>query len=91
MQEKLKALPEVVSIDSFLPLLEFLAGTLRSKDSSKTELFDDPRVISDLFALIAFSPDARMVAHRFLDRRYGMLHLSVKIKNSPLRTNRRHY
>lgn len=83
MQERLKSLPEVVSIDSFLPLLEYLSEMLRSPDSSKTELFDDPRIISDLFALISFSPDARMVARRFVDKNYGTLHLSVKIKNSP--------
>ncbi|MDQ7782417.1 MAG: MMPL family transporter [Desulfomonilaceae bacterium] len=83
MQERLMALPEVVSIDSFLPLLEYLTEMLDSPESSKTELFSDPRMLTDLFALVSFSADARMLARRFLDEDFGILHLSVKIKNSP--------
>ncbi len=85
MQEKLTALPEVVSIDSFLPLLEYLTEMLEAPnpDSSQTGLFRDPRMLTDLFALISFSPEAKMFSRRFLDESFGMLHLSVKIKNSP--------
>ncbi|MFH1115388.1 MAG: MMPL family transporter [Pseudomonadota bacterium] len=85
MEENLRALPEVVSIDSFLPLLEYLTEMLDASgpDSSKAGLFRDPRMLTDLFALISFSPEARMLSRRFLDESSGMLHLSVKIKNSP--------
>jgi predicted RND superfamily exporter protein len=83
MEKELKALPEVVAIDSFLPLLKHLAEMLQDEDSPRTEFFDDPRLMKDLFALISFSPEAKRVVRRFLDRTHGKLHVSVKIKNSP--------
>ena len=80
---ELKALPEVVATDSFLPLLEYLNNLFQGSGDDAKSLFSNPGIIPELFAVVSLSPEGKKFVERYLDHQFGRLHISVRIKNSP--------
>ena len=76
-------IPEVVGIDSFLPLLEHLQSLLGDSRGSENNLFSNPALLPQLLMLTSLSNEGRRLTSRYLDEGSGRLHISVRIKNSP--------
>ena len=82
LDKNLQGIPEVVSTDSFLPLLEHLQSLLRDSRGSEN-LFSNPALLPQLLMLTSLSNEGRRLTSRYLDDGSGRLHISVRIKNSP--------
>lgn len=82
VEKRLANTPEVVSIDSLLPLLQYLNVLLAKDKQPSTEFYTNPALIPQLLALINMSPEGKRVARRFLNEGSDTLHLSVRIRNS---------
>lgn len=82
LEHALERTPEVVSIDSLLPLLDYLGTLLSSDKNPKGDLFSNPSLIPQLLALTTMSPEGKRVTRRFLTEGYDTCHLSVRIRNS---------
>jgi predicted RND superfamily exporter protein len=83
MRNRLAQIPEIVSVDSFLPLLEYLNHVARDSSSGTDDLFSDPALIPQLLTITSLSADGERVTKRFVNSDYNRLYLSVRIKNSP--------
>lgn len=83
LDDDLKALPEVVATDSFLPLLEYLHNLFEGTGPDAEILFGNPRIIPELFAVISFSPEGKRLLQSYVDHGFGRLRIAVRIKNSP--------
>jgi uncharacterized protein len=82
LEERLKEIPEVVSVDSFLPLLGYLKNLVGHKSSDPGELFTKPDLIPQLLVLTSLSSDGNRLTRRYISSDYDQLHISVRIKNS---------
>jgi uncharacterized protein len=84
LEDRLKAIPEVVTTDSFLSLLEYM-NSLVNDGSSKTSaaLFTNPDLIPQLFVLTTFNPEGKRMLRRTLTPEFDRCHIGVRIKNSP--------
>lgn len=83
LERSLKEIPEVVSAESLLSLLEYLHEITSGKEKSADELFTNPKVIPQLLAMTSLSRDGKRMLARHVDDRSSRLHVSVRIKNSP--------
>jgi predicted RND superfamily exporter protein len=83
MQSRLAKMPEIVSVDSFLPLLEYLNHVTRDAPKGTEDLFSDPALIPQLLMITSLSSDGERVARRFVNSDYSRLHLSIRFRNSP--------
>jgi uncharacterized protein len=82
LDEKLERIPEVVSTDSFLPLLKHLQSLLGDSRGSENNLLSNPALLPQLLMLTSLSNKGRRLTSRYLDDGSGRLHISVRIKNS---------
>ena len=83
LNEKLMRIPEVVSTDSFLPLLAYLQSLFQNSRRADGDLFSNPGLIRQLLVLTSLSHEGKRLTGRYLDDSLGRLHISVRIKNSP--------
>ena len=82
LEQRLKEIPEVVCVDSFLPLLAYLKNLVGNKSGDLGELFTKPDLIPQLLVLTTLSPDGNRLTRRYISSDYDQLHVSVRIKNS---------
>jgi len=83
LEDRLKEIPEVVSVESLLPLMEYLHHITSGREIASDELFTNPKVIPQLLAMTGLGRDGKFMLARHLDDHSGRLHISVRIKNSP--------
>ncbi len=82
LESLLTKIPEVVLVDSYLPLLEYLHSVIKDSGSDK-DLFTDPALIPQLLAITSLSSEGERIAKRYVDSDYSKLHIIVRFKNSP--------
>ncbi len=82
LETRLLEIPEVVSTDSFLPLMGYLNGTVDPGAHSTEGLFTKPALIPQLLAMTSLSAEGQKMRQRFLDEGLDRLRISVRIKNS---------
>ena len=83
LETRVRDIPEVVSTDSFLPLLDYL-NRLADPDAKPYEkLFSKPELVPQLLYMTSMSTDGRRVIRRFTDENFSRLRISVRVKNSP--------
>lgn len=83
LEKKLLEIPEVVGTDSFLPLMEYLNGTIDPTADSTDDLFAKPTLIPQILVMTSLNPEGQKMRKRFLDEGLDRLRISVRIKNSP--------
>lgn len=83
LEKRLKDVPDVVGMDSFLPMLEYSRDVLDPGRHSDTDLFSNPKLIPELLTMLAMNTDGRRLTRRFLDQGLDRMRISVRIKNSP--------
>jgi uncharacterized protein len=84
LEDRIKAIPEVVTTDSFLSVLQYMNG-LVGEDSPKNReaLFTNPDLIPQLFVVTSFSPEGERMLRRYLTTGFDRCHIGIRIKNSP--------
>ena len=83
LEKRLRQIPEVVSTDSFLSVLEYLQGILSAQGSSPEDLFENPGSIPQFFLLVKSSSDGRRHLRGYLNENFDTLHITVRVKNEP--------
>jgi len=79
LQRRLKAIPEVVGVDSPLPFFEYIHGLLLgSKDK---ELLSDKRFLTQVRQVIGLNSEGKKLRNKYMDRECGKIHLTVRINN----------
>jgi len=73
MRERVREVHDVSSVDSFLPLLEYLHAVASKSGVSPDDLFLNPTTIPQLIALTSLSPDGQKMLRRFLDEKFSIL------------------
>jgi len=82
LEQALRQNPEVVSVDSLLPLLAYLNDLLGSGNEPEKDLFSNKALIPQLLTLTTMSPEGKRVVRRFVNESFDAVHISVRIKNS---------
>jgi len=83
LETRLKELPEVVSTESFLSVLEYVDNLLRGPAQGKEDFSSNPAILNELFAITSLSSEGRRLSQRYLDQAFDRLRITVRIKNSP--------
>jgi predicted RND superfamily exporter protein len=83
LEQALRENPEVVDIDSLLPLLTYLNNLLGSGTDPGKDLFSNKALIPQLITLTTMSPEGKRAVRRFVNDAFDTVHISVRIKNSP--------
>jgi uncharacterized protein len=82
-QDRVRQLPYVTGVDSYLPLLEYLNRLIQGPGGTDKNLFSDNKLVPQLLHLMSFSEEGRRIGQRFLDDGFDRLHMSVRFQNSP--------
>jgi uncharacterized protein len=82
---RLRALPEVATVDSPLPLLRYLHGLLAKPGFDPERLLEDRRLLAQIMSVMTFGTEGKRQLRKYLDPQFGSLHLTVRIKD-PLTT-----
>ena len=83
LETRLKELPEVVSTESFLSVLEYVDNLLRGSSQGKEDFLSNPAVLNELFAITSLSAEGKHLRQRYLNQAFDKLRITVRIKNSP--------
>ncbi len=84
LEDRLKTVPEVVTTDSFLSLLEYMNSLVGDGSTKNREaLFTNPDLIPQLFVLTSFNPEGKRMLRRHLTTEFDRCHIAVRVKNSP--------
>jgi predicted RND superfamily exporter protein len=83
LEKNLREIPEVVSTESLLPLLEYLDRLTNPGTKGYGDLFTNPKLIPQLLVLFSLSPETQKLRRSFLDDDFDRVRVAVRIKNSP--------
>ena len=84
LENRLLEIPQVISTDSLLPLLEYIRGlTKKTSDSGSQDLFENPKILPQLLFLTSFTSEGKLLIRKHLDNDFGRLNITVRINNDP--------
>ena len=83
LETRLKELPEVVSTESFLSVLEYVDNLLNGSAQGRKDFSSDPEVLNELFAITSLSAEGKRIRQRYLNPAFDQLRITVRIRNSP--------
>ena len=78
MQQRLVDIPEVYSVDSLLPLIQYLHSQLAEPGADREEIFKKKGLAAQLISVITFSKDGKQLLRRYLDKQFARLHLTIR-------------
>ncbi|MDQ7782537.1 MAG: efflux RND transporter permease subunit [Desulfomonilaceae bacterium] len=78
LEQRLVEIPEVYSVDSVLPLIEYLNTLLAEPGADREAIYEKKGLVAQLLAVITFSADGKQLLRRYLDGRYGRIHISIR-------------
>jgi hypothetical protein len=81
LEDDLKKIPEVQSIDSILPVIEDLYRTFGGSQSIFTSPSSDSDIILQVFFLIGSTAQGKALVHRYIGKDYDTTRLSVQLGN----------
>jgi predicted RND superfamily exporter protein len=82
LETRLREVPEVVSTESFLSVLEYLDDIIRGPVHAKEDLFSNPGVVNELLTITSLGSEGRRLRDRYLDQGFDRFRMTVRIKNS---------
>jgi len=83
LETRLREIPEVVSTDSLLPLLEYVRSTVKTGDSAPDDLFSNPKVLPQVLFLTSFTSEGKRLIRKHIDNDFDRLNITVRINNDP--------
>ncbi len=78
LQKRLVEMPEIYSVDSLLPLIKYLHSQLAGPRTRRDAVYEKKGLAAQLISVITFSRDGKQLLHRYLDSKYGRIHISVR-------------
>lgn len=84
LEKRLGEIPEVVSTDSLLSLLEYVRSlTKKTSEPGNEDLFDNPKTLPQVMFLTSFSAEGKRLIRKHLDSDFNRLNITVRINNDP--------
>lgn len=83
LEDKLREIPEVRSVESLLPFLEYVYDFVKDPDSHTSEMFVNQGIVPQLLFLTSLTPDGRELVRGYVDEAFGRMRITVRIANSP--------
>lgn len=83
LETRLREIPEVVSTDSLLPLLEYVRSIVKTGDSGSDDLFANPKVLPQVLFLTSFTTEGKRLIRKHIDNDFDRLNITVRINNDP--------
>ncbi len=83
LETRLQEIPQVVSTDSLLPLLEYVRNIVKSERSDSDDLLTNPKVLPQVLFLTSFTSDGKRLIRKHLDNEFNRLNITVRINNDP--------
>ncbi len=80
LEDRLRRVPEVVGIDSLLPMVSYMHRAIGGEQQG---LFSDPRIMPELLSVLNMSSGGQRNVRRYLNEAFDTLHVTVRISNSP--------
>ncbi|MFH1112758.1 MAG: efflux RND transporter permease subunit [Pseudomonadota bacterium] len=78
LQKRLVEMPEVDSVDSLLPLIEYLHSQLADPGTGRDAVYEKKGLAAQLISVITFSSDGKQLLRRYVDGTYGRIHISIR-------------
>jgi predicted RND superfamily exporter protein len=82
LDRRLLELPQVVRVDSPLPLFTYLNELLAKPGTKAKDLLSDPRLLSQVMLVMTLNAEGKKLLHKYVDQRLSRIHISVRIKNT---------
>lgn len=83
LETRLRAIPEVVSTDSLLPMLEYVGNMLGKDNDDSYDLFRDAKSLPYVLFFTSMSSDGKRLIRKHVDDEYKRLNITVRINNAP--------
>ncbi|MEW6348342.1 MAG: efflux RND transporter permease subunit [Thermodesulfobacteriota bacterium] len=83
LEDRLSRVPEMVGIDSLLPMLSHMQRTIGGSSGGQEGLFTDPKIVPELLSVLKMGSEGRRNLRRYVSDTFDTLHLTVRITNSP--------
>jgi uncharacterized protein len=83
LEARLQEIPQVVSTDSLLPLLEYVRNIVKSEHSDSDDLLTNPKVLPQVLFLTSFTSDGKRLIRKHVDNEFNRLNITVRINNDP--------
>ncbi len=84
LDKSIREMSEIESVDSPLPLMEYLHQAVSKSQQTSQSFFDDSRLLLQLFTVLSLNSDSKDLLRRYISPDYRQLHISVRIKNSAM-------
>ncbi|MGC9028918.1 MAG: efflux RND transporter permease subunit [Desulfomonilaceae bacterium] len=82
LDKSIGELPEVESLDSPLPLMDYLHQAISKIPQASRTFYNDSRLLLQLFTVLSLNSDGKELLRRYLSPDYSQLHISIRIKNA---------
>ena len=83
LETRLQEIPQVVSTDSLLPLLEYVRNIVKSEHSDSDDLLTNPKLLPQVLFLTSFTSDGKRLIRKHVDNDFNRLNITVRINNDP--------
>jgi predicted RND superfamily exporter protein len=85
LENRLLEIPQVVSTDSLLSLLEYVRGLTKQNSGAagSADLFENPKILPQMLFLTSFTAEGKQLVRKHLDTDSGRLNITVRINNDP--------
>jgi hypothetical protein len=83
LRHQLLSISEVTQTESLLSVLAYLNEAIAGTSASVDDLFRTPGLLTQLTAMISFTPQGTSILDRFVTDEYDKARITVRIKNSP--------
>ena len=83
LEHRLKEIPQVVSTDSLLSLLEYIRDMVVNRDSESGDFFTNPKLLPQVLFLTSFTSEGKRLVRKHIDDSFDRLNITVRIINDP--------
>jgi hypothetical protein len=79
LQKRLAQIPGVASVDSVMPLIEYLHGLIAQPGTPPQEIYSNKRVLSEILSLISFSSEGKELLRRYVNPKFAGIRMTVRV------------
>jgi len=79
LQKRLAQIPGVASVDSVMPLIEYLQGLIAQPGTPPQEIYSNKRVLSEILSLISFSSEGKELLRRYVNPKFAGIRMTVRV------------
>lgn len=79
LQKRLAQIPGVASVDSVMPLIEYLHGIIAQPGTQPEEIYSNKRVLSEILSVMSFSSEGKELLRRYVNPKFAGIRMTVRV------------